>query len=547
MKVTEEYAPTVGRIPLSHHFINARLTNFPILVLFLQRLCVNFNSMIVVLNVTAGPAKGKSFTFEEPDCFLFGRAKDARISLASDPYVSRQHFLLEIAPPNCRISDLDSKHGTVVNGIQYGGKKPPEGNIRKASEGTVSTALKNNDEIVVGDTRMRVLISSEEQLAQGNQPTLGDARGPNEFALPTMLEPNARTIVEEPIEGAALKTHASHPLEGGHLEQPELSDSPDFPGYRLDGLLGQGGMGKVFKATDLKTGKVVAIKALIPNLAVSFQNFRAFQREIEVTRQLSHPHIVALLDLGKTKGAYYCVLEYVKGMDLRAYVKHIGGMLTIEQAAPLMLGTLKGLGAAHRQKIQVQAGGKSNTFTGVVHRDLKPENILLADNGDGTWTPKVADFGLSKSYESAGMTDMTMAGVAGTPAYWPREQITHYRYLHPATDVFSIASVFYECLTGTWARPGLQKMMDQCKLHNVSPGLPQYIRVISDNPIPPLRSKNPGVPQPVADVIDRALRETEVPVDEVEMRRILADLRYKDAGDFHDAMAGAFAKSGLAT
>jgi len=537
--------------------------------------------MKVTINVTAGPAQGRSFTFDEPDCFLFGRTQDARVSLPDDPYVSRQHFLLEICPPNCRVSDLESKNGTFVNGVRYGGRKTPDAGVRVAPGGETQTRIQHNDEIVVGDTRLRVGI--ETPITSGStaaiKPDYDDTV--QDMSAPTMPLVSAaltvrdsgsehrdwqRSLIEgegQPLE--TQRTYAESRSEQhtivqdgpqGHEGKPvppgeradllELDEAPPIPGYRLDAVLGQGGMGKVYKATDLRNGRTVAIKALIPRMEVSFTNYRAFHREIEVTRQLFHPNIVEFVGVGKVKGSYYCVLEFVKGTDLRKYVRSKGGRLTLPEAAPLMLQILDGLGYAHRKSMMMPGAGRTSIFKGIVHRDLKPENILLMQHGN-TWIPKVADFGLSKSYESAGMTDMTMAGVAGTPAYWPREQITHYRYLHPATDVFSIAAVFYEMLTGDWARPGLKQRLDQCKAAGRVAQISDYIKVISENPIAPLRTRAPSIPQPVADVIDKALKETEVPVDETEMRRILTDLRYRDASVFHDSLAAALTQCGIKT
>jgi serine/threonine protein kinase len=285
---------------------------------------------------------------------------------------------------------------------------------------------------------------------------------------------------------------------------------------------------------------------MLPQVAVSFDHYRAFHREIEVTRQLRHPNIVELIDDGSVKGAYYCVLEFVDGTDLKRLMRAEGGRLSLADAAPIMLGTLEGLAFAHRVKVQVRAVGSDKEFTGIVHRDLKPENILLARAGDG-WVPKVADFGLAKSFESAGLSDMTIKGVCGTPAYWPREQITHYRYLHPATDVFSIGCVFYELLTGAWARPGLREMFERCKLRKIPPQLAGFMRVIAANPIPPLHDVNPAIPIPVAAVIDRSLLEMEVPNDEAQMRAVLQSLRYPDAGVFHEELALALKRCGIRT
>jgi serine/threonine-protein kinase len=287
----------------------------------------------------------------------------------------------------------------------------------------------------------------------------------------------------------------------------------------------------------------VAIKSLLPNRSISFSNFRAFHREIEVTRQLKHANIVEMIGTGNIKGAYYCVLEFVDGMDLRALYKEKGNKIGLKELAPIMLGVLDGLAFAHRAKIMAGGGRTGRSFHGIVHRDLKPENILLQRNGDG-WIPKIADFGLAKSFESAGMSDMTMDGVCGTPIYWPREQITHYRYLHPATDCFSIASVFYEILTGKWARPGLREVFEQCKRRGGSPQIADFMRVIGGNPIPPIRDTEPSIPIAVASVIDRALQEIEVPNDQVQMRDILQRLRFADAGAFRDELAHALKFSG---
>ncbi len=535
--------------------------------------------MKVIVTVTAGPAQGQSFTFDQPDCFLFGRTKDARVSLPKDPYVSRQHFLLEVTPANCRVTDLESKNGTFVNGVRYGGRKAPEPGMRTAPNGASECRIQNNDEIVVGDSRMRVAISAntntestvdiEEDLGSAKTLVELSAGHPVNPTLPTVPhknDPNITTAASSGLPAAAVSSMktmiepvsqkqtllsdgpgnnaAGPPPEGEIGDALELDDAPPIPGYKLTALLGQGGMGKVYKGVDLRTGREVAIKALIPQVSVSFNNYRAFHREIEVTRQLLHPNIVEFIGVGKVKGAYFCVLEFVNGMDLRKYVNSRGGQLTLRDAIPIMLGTLSGLGYAHRKAIMLPGTGRTNVFKGIVHRDLKPENILLQHQGD-QWIPKVADFGLSKSYESAGMTDMTMAGVAGTPAYWPREQITHYRYLHPATDVFSIAAVFYEMLTGAWARPGLKERLDNLNKVGRVAQISDYIRVIGDNPIKPIRELNPNVPVPVAEVFDRALRETEVPVDESEMRRILTELRYRDAGVFHDVLLAALKESGF--
>ena len=112
--------------------------------------------MRVEICVTAGPAKGQRFTFDKPDYFLFGRAPDAHISLPTDHYISRQHFSLHVAPPTCKLRDLGSTNGVLVNGVRYGGKTPPVPPTQQAPVNEV--ALKDGDEIVVGETHINVSI-----------------------------------------------------------------------------------------------------------------------------------------------------------------------------------------------------------------------------------------------------------------------------------------------------------------------------------------------------------------------------------------------------
>jgi serine/threonine protein kinase len=546
----------------------------------------------ISLTVTAGPARGQAFTFDEPDRFLFGRAADARVSLPHDPYVSRQHFLLEIAPPSCRVTDLDSKNGLFVNGVRYGGRKPPGPAVRQAPADAKGTLLEDGDEIAVGDTRMKIAIEVDvvcvdcgKRIPDEHRKQLAFVGGSYlcqacrakqaERAKPPPVAPAKRAVqctrcrkdvTDEAgsrgqAEGVRYVCKACRDKEKANPQAllgeilgiepdaaPALPGAPSIRGYRIDGVLGAGGMGVVYKATAKSTGRAVAIKTMLPNVAASRENVDKFLREVDVTRQLAHPNIVALLDHGNAQGTFYVVLEFVDGMDLEKYLEKMGGKLDLQTAAPLMMGILAGLGHAHSTQVETKiARGARETYRGIVHRDLKPTNILLARNGKG-WTAKVADFGLAKSFESAGLTDMTAAGqICGTPIYWPREQITHYISLAPPTDVFSIGAVFHEILIGQLARDGFPEMFERCKRRGCEPGAPDYMNVIASNPIAPLRQRNPAIPKRVADVLDRAVREAEVPNDGNKMRHELAKLRYPDAGAFREALGKALSDEGIAT
>ena len=506
--------------------------------------------MRVEIIVTAGPARGRRFNFEKPDCFLFGRVEDAHISLPDDPYVSRQHFLLELSPPVCKLTDLGSKNGTVVNGVRYGGRTPPEPGMQQASGGKKEVFLNDGDTISVGDACLKIFVKETAQTAARKPPS--NTAGPQVFCIRCKRNVSAEAADRWQASGAEYICKRCRE-KGTFTPQDIISDilwkTPaeepasgplSIEGYHIHSMIAQGGMGGIYKATDTRTGRIVAIKTMLPQVAADPENVQTFQREIHVTSQLRHPHIVRLLKHGNVRGAFYCVLEFVDGVDLGQLIEE-QGHLTLNDAAPLMLKTLAGLAYAHQAPITANTGGgQTKKFRGVVHRDLKPQNILLTRK-DGVWFPKISDFGISKSFESAGLTNLTVAGdVLGTPMYWPREQITHYKYLNPATDVFSIAAVFYEALTGKWVREGFEELLDRCKRHQFSPTIPDYMGVITRNPVIPIRQRNPSIPEAVAGVIERALKEAAIPHNEAAMRRMLATLRYPDAGAFRDALLGAF-------
>lgn len=495
--------------------------------------------MRVEIHVLGGPAAGQQFAFDKPDCLLFGRALDARISLPRDPYVSRHHFLLEIAPPECKVIDLGSKNGMIINGVRYGGRKPPGPGVVQATDGKSERRLADGDEVVVGDTRMRIKVEAS-VLCSGCGCTMAAVDGQAAVAgdaAALCADCRVRSAGMETLSAESPPPASAAPMA---VAATAAQTGPRFAGYQIEGELGRGGMGVVYRAIAQATQRTVAIKTMLPQVALNEGSVRAFQREVDVSRQLTHPNVVELYEHGEAGGSFYFVLEFIDGMDLEKYIQLRGGRIPLEEAAPLMLQILDGLCWAHRAPLTMAiAGGEMRRFTGLVHRDLKPQNILIARTATGA-IPKIADFGLAKSFESAGLTDMTAPGqIAGTPLYWPREQITHFRFLCPATDVFSIAAVFYEALTGEWVRNGFKEMLAACRNRDRHPGIADFMRVIASSPPIPLQQRLPTIPTAVGQVIDRALRETEVLGDEHEMRHKLAELRYADAGAFRDALAAA--------
>lgn len=213
--------------------------------------------------------------------------------------------------------------------------------------------------------------------------------------------------------------------------------------YSVEGLAGEGGMATVFRATDLKHHRPVAIKVLRPELAATIGSER-FLQEIELSARLQHPHIVPLYDSGDAGGILYYVMPFVEGESLRDRLNR-EKRVPFEEAVTLNREIASALGYAHAQ--------------GIVHRDIKPENIMLS-GGHAV----VADFGIARALRvAAGGSNMTGLGFAiGTPAYMSPEQATASE-VDGRSDQYSLACVFYEMVSGQapFSAPTVQAVLTQ--------------------------------------------------------------------------------------
>jgi hypothetical protein len=207
--------------------------------------------------------------------------------------------------------------------------------------------------------------------------------------------------------------------------------------YRLDKLIGRGGMGAVYQATDLRLNRTAAVKIISGQFFGNSEALRRFEREARTSARLQHPNIITVYDYGllSTEGAYL-VMELVQGDTLGRILKR-DGILAPSRAAEWLDQVLSAVGAAHA--------------AGVIHRDLKPENIFIA-RGENGQTPKVLDFGLAKiarggddSTEDTGMT--TPGAVLGTFGYMSPEQLTG-GHVDEKTDLFSLGVIAVEMITG---------------------------------------------------------------------------------------------------
>ena len=410
--------------------------------------------MQVNLKVTAGPYQGRIFSFAQHDSFLIGRNPEAHLCLPDDRYFSRNHCLLEMNPPHSFLRDLGSTNGTFVNGQR----------VRDAS-------LNNGDRIQCGETVLVVEVTTTD-LSETTQ----DSGLPKRPVLVMVECLNCGR--REQAQASAPDEHLTFLCEDCRIE---LKRSPQaIPGYDTVKLLGRGGMGTVMLGREQRTGRPVAIKTLLPEFAVSDKAMRRFMREIDVAAALKHKNIVEFIDRGTHNGVVYLVTEFVDGADACKLAESQGGRLTYADGISIISQALDALSFAHAQ--------------GYIHRDFKDQNILVAGQSPNLLA-KLTDFGLAKSFTHSGMSGVTMAGeMAGTLAYMPPEQLRNFRDVRPQSDIYAVGMTAYSLLTGCLA-------LDLSKNSSVN----DTIRAIFEQPAVPLRQRAPHIPQPVCEIIDRAL------------------------------------------
>jgi len=213
---------------------------------------------------------------------------------------------------------------------------------------------------------------------------------------------------------------------------PRAAQSLLIPGtllarrYEILGLLGEGGMGAVYKAKDRELDRLVALKVIRPELASNPDILQRFKQEILLSSKVTHRNVVRIYDLGEAEGLKFITMEYVEGKDLRQKLRQ-EGKLGVGEAIDIMMQVFRGLSAAHRE--------------GIIHRDLKPGNIMQ----DATGRVVVMDFGLARSVATDGMTQTGM--MVGTMEYMSPEQALA-KNLDARSDIFTVGLIFYELLAG---------------------------------------------------------------------------------------------------
>lgn len=281
--------------------------------------------MTIELEVLAGTDVGRRFAFAGHETFLVGRSANAHLRLDDrDKHISRNHFLIEVNPPRCRVIDLKSNNGTHVNGTR------------------IDTAeLKDGDEIRAGQTRLRVHVALGTETVDYRPDTIVDL---------------ADAVADE-------------------TEAP-----PSVPGYEIVRELGRGGMGTVHLARRLSDGLEVALKMVNNAGNASGAQIARFLREASILEQLDHPNIVRFLEMGEAHGRPFFAMDYVAGVSAAKLVKG-KSPLPVKSAVRIVTQVLRGLEHAHERRFVHRDIKPGNILIGESERAEGKKIVKLADFG----------------------------------------------------------------------------------------------------------------------------------------------------------------------
>ncbi len=231
--------------------------------------------------------------------------------------------------------------------------------------------------------------------------------------------------------------------------------------YEILDLIGEGGMGRVYKARDLELDRLIALKTIRSEKSGDPETVRRFKQELVLARRITHKNVVRIYDLGEANGVKFFTMELLEGDSLKAIIQR-DGKIPVSRVTSMLTQMLSALEEAHTQ--------------GVIHRDLKPQNIMVSPDG----TPHIMDFGIARSAGSAGMT--ATGSVLGTPDYIAPEQVSG-EETNAQSDLFSLGVILYEMLTGQVpydADTPIGKVMMRLSqkpraLREINPEIPTYL------------------------------------------------------------------------
>ncbi len=455
--------------------------------------------MRVILEVAKGPLAGRCFEFDRHDTLVVGRSKRAQLRIAADPYFSRHHFMIEVNPPRCFLRDLGSTNGTFVNGQKLG-----------------QAHLGDGDVVHGGRTEIRVRVAGATPigLAEGLRsapPTAGRVRADMDAVPLGTFAPRPDPTLrcrqcgaparEAAVAGLAQTGLVAYACRRCHEKHCDAGHP--VVDYEVARVAGHGPLGPICEARRVSTGTAATLRVLPPHMTSSPQAVDMFLRQMRLGAQLRHPNIVPVLEMGQSGDTFWIATEHVAGIDAGQLAGQPGGSLAPGDAVPIAMQVLEALDYAHG--------------LGLVHRDVKPTNVFVS-GGPGARLARLADFALMRAIDDAGLSGITREGECrGTVAFMPPEQVLRSRQATPACDVYGAGATLYWLLTG---HPAYDFEARDARGEPKDPFL-----VILEDPVVPLRRRNPAVPAALAQVVEKALARE--PAD-----------RYRSARAMQQALAG---------
>jgi serine/threonine protein kinase len=306
-----------------------------------------------------------------------------------------------------------------------------------------------------------------------------------------------------------------------------MTDVPVAPGdllagkYRVERVLGSGGMGVVVAAVHEELGQRVALKFLLPRAMQNGEAASRFLREARAVVRIASEHVARVLDVGRLEsGAPYLVMEYLEGTDLAEYAA--GRALPVEEAVDYVLQACAGMAVAHA--------------VGVIHRDLKPANLFITRGADGQALIKVLDFGISKMHLLDAPAALThTSALMGSPLYMSPEQAQSPRTVDARTDIWSLGVIAYELLTGAPPFPG--------------ESLTEVLAALMvEDPVPMRELRKdlpPGLEQVVMRALERSLERRYANVG--ELSAALVDFAPEASRHWHERVSGVLYRAGISS
>lgn len=402
--------------------------------------------MNVILRVTAGPHQGQEYTFDRHDTFVVGRSTQVQFPVPEDRFLSRDHFLIEFNPPTCFLKDMGSTNGTKLNGKRVEEARLKDGDVISAGKSAFQVQVITTFD---GIPRIRCLVCKRDAVED----------------IPINVRPGDRAVDWLCDDCREHRRRYPTPPEG----------------YWIEGRIGGGGMGEVFKARELANDRVVAVKMMIPAIAAGETAKLRFRREMDVLKDLRHDNIVAFYDIKESDGQFQLIMEYVEGRNAREWMAKRGGPLSVPLAAWVGTQLLSALAHAHGR--------------GYVHRDIRPSNILVANGGERP-VVKLSDFGLAKRLDDAGFTGLTHQGdIGGSVGFISPDHIRDFRGARESADLYSAGATLYYLLTGRY--PFL----------DFDPNKGNAYAIILEHPSVPLRVHRPDAPEGLERLLRKSLEK----------------------------------------